>query len=142
MQLTRESEYALLGLASLAARRRDTSVPLAEIAKDRALPPTFLAKIFQKLARHGLLSARRGRRRGYALARPASSITIREILESVEGPELFEHCILWSGHGEDNPCPLHEHGKMIVSELARRLESVTLAQYAASLEPKQSVSKV
>lgn len=60
---------------------------LSRIAESQQLPASFLAKIFQKLARQGLLSAARGPGSGYALARPATSITIREILEIVEGKE-------------------------------------------------------
>ncbi len=102
----------------------------AEIAEAQNLPPSFLAKIFQKLARHGLLTAGRGPGSGYALARPPASITLRQILESVEGPELFQHCMLWSGHNEENPCPLHEHVKAFLPMLTARLEAITLAEYA------------
>ena len=137
MQLTRESEYALHGLAVLALAPPGEVTALSRIAETEGLPASFLAKIFQKLARHGLLVAARGPGSGYALARPAESITLREILECVEGPRLFEHCLLWSGHRDDNPCPLHEHMASILTALTARLDAVTLAQYA-SLESRGS----
>ncbi|MCH8937355.1 MAG: Rrf2 family transcriptional regulator, partial [Gemmatimonadetes bacterium] len=64
MNLTRESEYALKGLAWLATHPPGDVVPLVEIAEVQQLPSTFLAKIFQKLARHGLLESDRGRGSG------------------------------------------------------------------------------
>ena len=131
MRVTKESEYALRGLAVLANNPFGEVTSLARIAEEQGLPPSFLAKIFQKLARHGLLLAARGPGSGYSLSRPAESITLKEILESVEGPELFEHCMLWSGHGEDNPCPLHEHLKTVLPALIACLDAITLAEYAA-----------
>lgn len=108
MQLTRDSECALAGLAFLATMPDGVLVPLATVAEARRLPASFLAKIFQRLARHGLLNADRGRCRGYGLTRPRRSITMREVLEAVEGPRLLQRCLLWRAHCDDlNPCPLH-----------------------------------
>ncbi len=139
MQLTKESEYALQGLAALAVSPAGKVTSLAKIAGVHGLPASFLAKIFQKLARHGLLTATRGPGSGYALARPANSITLRSILECVEGPQLFDHCLLLPGHSDHNPCPLHQYMAPIVAALTNQLESVTLAEYAASLDLDPSV---
>ena len=132
MQLTRESEYALIGLSALASEPVGSVVSLAAIAEAKDLPRTFLAKIFQKLARHGILSSERGRGRGYALARPPDSITMREILEAVEGSGMFEQCLLWPVHCHDeNPCPLHYRLKELVPPLRSLLEQITLSEYMA-----------
>lgn len=117
MRLTKESEYALHGLAVLANAPPDEVTPLARIAAARDLPLSYLAKVFQKLARHGLLLAGRGPGGGYRLARPARSITLRTILEAVEGPRPFQHCLLWSGHSEQHRCPLHEHVQSTLAAL-------------------------
>ncbi len=134
MHLTRESEYALRGLAFLASCAPGAVVSLTDIADAQSLPATFLAKIFQKLTRHGLLTSERGRGHGYLLARPPADITIRAILEAVEGPRLHERCVLWKGHcATENPCPLHYRMKEFVPELAWILEHITLAEYVAEL---------
>ncbi len=132
MHLTKGSEYALRGLAYLASRPAGVSVPLAEIAEEQGLPPSFLAKIFQALTRHGLLTAERGRGSGYSLARPATAITVREIFEAVEGRRVHQRCLLWSGYcADDHRCPLHEHLKDLVPALEAIIEQVTLADYVA-----------
>ncbi len=134
MHLTKESEYALRGLAFLASCPPDTSVPLSDIAKAQNLPSTFLAKIFQKLARHGLVSARRGRGRGYALADLPGSVTLRQIFEAVEGPQLHQQCLVWAGDCRDErPCPLHHHLKDLVPQLEWILDHITLDEYVAEL---------
>ena len=130
MNLTRESEYALKGLAVLAMRPVGDVVPLAEIAEVQQLPGTFLAKIFQKLARHGLLEADRGRGSGYMLRGAPSGIRIRDVLEAVEGPMALKRCLLWTGHcSETEPCPLHHRLEPLRTQLDQMLNEVTLAEY-------------
>ncbi len=134
MHLTIESEYALRGLAFLATCPPGAVVALADIAEAHDLPSTFLAKIFQKLHRHGLIAAPRGRGRGYQLARSPASITIRQILEIVEGARLQQRCLMWHGDCRDeNPCPLHHRLKHLVPEIEWILDRVTLAEYVDEL---------
>ena len=134
MHLTRESEYALRGLAFLASCPPGSIVSLGDIAEAQALPPTFLAKIFQKLTRHGLVSAQRGRGRGYLLTEPAASITLRQIFEAVEGPRLHQQCLVWSGDCRDErPCPLHHRLKDLVPKLEWILDHITLDEYVTEL---------
>ena len=69
MKLSRESLYAIEGLFVLAAKPLGTVMLLRDIAEARRIPPTFLAKIFQKLNRADIVASSRGAVRGYALAR-------------------------------------------------------------------------
>jgi Rrf2 family iron-sulfur cluster assembly transcriptional regulator len=138
MHLTRKSDYALRGLAFLASRPQGVAVSLAEIAEAQGLPSRFLAKVFQKLNREGVVTAVRGPGGGYTLARPPSSTTILQIIESVEGPRLDDRCLLWDRPcGEARACALHDRVKMFVPELVRVLAEISLAKYvdeSASLE--------
>lgn len=130
MRLTKESEYALLGMAHLAGQPSNSLVSLSRIAEVEGLPRTFLSKIFRKLARHRLLISGRGRGRGYALARGPETIAIREILEAVEGPTMLRQCLLWSGEcSDDEPCPLHDWLKELWPTLGTILDEITLADY-------------
>ncbi len=138
MPFTRESEYALLGLAILADRDPAAVVSLGDVAAEGDLPKPFLAKVFMKLARHGLLTAHRGRGRGYSLARPPGEVLVRDVLEAVEGPRLDNRCLFWDGHCHDtNPCPLHFRLKDLNADFRRALESLTLADYLAESEHEQ-----
>lgn len=130
MRLTKESEYALLGLAVLASKDQGEETSLAAIAESQRVPRDFLAKIFQKLARHGLLAAGRGRGRGYALARRPRDISIRDVLEAVEDPDKLQECVLWQEHcADEDPCPLHERLKEVRPVILSLLEEVSLADY-------------
>jgi Rrf2 family transcriptional regulator, iron-sulfur cluster assembly transcription factor len=130
MHLTRESEYALLGLGYLAQADGQGLVSAAEAAEARGIPPQFLSKIFQKLARAGIIVGGRGRGRGYGLARAPESITMREILTAVEGPDSLQGCLLWQGYcGDADPCPLHHRLRETHHRVRDMMDEVTVADY-------------
>lgn len=132
MRLGRESEYAIEGLLVLAARPAGTVMVLRDIAASREAPQSFLAKIFQRLTRAGIVRSSRGGMRGYALARRPEEIKMKDILLAIEGPDLLEHCIFWSNRcAETKPCPLHEQWKRLRQRISRDLfEETTLARLA------------
>ncbi len=139
MKLSRESDYGLRGLAALARRPMDQVTMLAEIAKSEGLPYSFLSKIFQKLAQHQIVIAHRGARRGYALARPPAGISVREVLEAIEGSDLAERCLIWDR--ECSPvrrCLLHPQsaaaGRLLIAGLERmNLGDLTTAPRAVDV---------
>ncbi len=127
MHFSRECEYALKGLAALAGRAEARPLVLSEIAARGQLPLSFLSKIFQKLHKHGLVISRRGVERGYALAREARAISLRAILEAIEGPDLFTRCV-FAHHrcGEDQPCLAHPAWQAVRSQIQAAFEGTTL----------------
>lgn len=139
MRLSRESEYALEGLRVLAVRPAGTTLLLQEIADAGRLPERFLAKIFQKLTRQQIAESHRGAVRGYSLARPPEAITMREVLEAIEGPGLFERCAFWPSRcSSQSPCVIHRQwGETLRPTLKEILDGITLAQIAS--EPTRSV---
>jgi Rrf2 family transcriptional regulator, iron-sulfur cluster assembly transcription factor len=131
MKLSRESEYGLAGMIYLARQRPGTVLAVKTVADAEALPRMFLAKTFSRLARHGILRSHRGRQRGYELARSPRAISVREILEGIEGPELFTRCIFRSdGCSEWRPCLLHETWKVVRPQVKDLLARMTLADCA------------
>ena len=60
-------------------------MPVKEIAERRGIPDQFLEQLFSTLRRSGLLASRRGSKGGYTLARPASEITVLEVVQSLDG---------------------------------------------------------
>src|SRR5262249_19704280 len=94
MQVSRRVDYALraaIHLARQAPENRAASV--AEISASEAVPKKFLEKILQDLIHAGLVVSRRGAHGGYTLARAASHISFKEVLEAVEGPITLNVCV-------------------------------------------------
>jgi Rrf2 family transcriptional regulator, iron-sulfur cluster assembly transcription factor len=93
MQVTRAGEYGVLGLLCLAGRQAGQVVMIDEVSREEDIPRSFLAKIFQSLARAGIVRSNRGTRGGFALARLPEQITTLEIIEAIEGRIAFQRCL-------------------------------------------------
>ncbi len=128
---TNRTDYGLRALIYLAGAKGPWT-KAAEIATAMAIPSGFLQLILQELQRSGLVTSRSGPNGGYSLARPAASITICEIVESLEGPLDTGECALRGGpcHWED-VCALHRVWSEARAALRERLQSATLAEVAA-----------
>ena len=91
MKLTRKGEYGILGVTYIAQQEKDV-IYTREIAKSWGLPESFLAKIFQKLSKGGILESRKGVSGGFSLAKSREDITLKEILDVVQGPTTIGWC--------------------------------------------------
>jgi Rrf2 family protein len=86
MKLSRTIVYGIHAVVQLATSKTGTPVPCSQLARDGQLPERFLVQILRCLVNHGVLRSTCGVAGGYSLARPASEITLREIIESFENP--------------------------------------------------------
>jgi Rrf2 family protein len=86
MKLSLQVQYAICGVFDLAYNGRDEPVQIRVISERQAIPARYLEQIFQRLRRAKLVASKRGPGGGYTLARRPSEITLREIVEAVEGP--------------------------------------------------------
>jgi len=96
--LSQRFGYGVHALAYIAKKPAGKLSTLPEIARwMRTVWPeaseTYLSNVVQRLARGGLLRSHRGVTGGYSLARPGSEITLRDVVELLEGVEL-ERCSL------------------------------------------------
>jgi Rrf2 family protein len=92
MQIPRKIEYALRAMIHL-ADNPDGVARGTEIARREHIPKYYLEKVVRDLMRRGLVRARRGPGGGYQLARPADTISFREVIEAVEGPIMLNLCV-------------------------------------------------
>lgn len=94
MQISRAGEYGVLGLMNLARRAPGELAMIEEVSRMERIPGSFLAKIFQHLAKAGLVRSNRGAHGGFALTRNPAQITVLEIIEAIEGKIVFQRCKL------------------------------------------------
>jgi len=115
LELTRRGDYgvrAILALAGVGGGDSSGNTPLpmsvTQIARSMAIPPRILPSVMQRLGWAGLVTAREGRSGGYVLARPASSISLLEIIEAVEGEARLRSCVLHNAPcGSRGECAVH-----------------------------------
>ena len=137
MLYSKTTQYAIRGLSELAAKAGTRGILLDRLVAGTDLPRDFLAKIFQKLVKAGLLASTRGRLGGFALARPAHAITLMQIITAVEGDVAAEGCVLGLKQcNEQQPCAQHDLYKPIRQRLNDYLTTTTLADLAVSLKSK------
>lgn len=92
MHISAKSDYAVRAMLSLAvADRGRTTVEQLILSQD--MPRKFLESIMNELRRSGLVTSRRGSEGGYALARPADTISVADVLRAVDGPLAEVHGI-------------------------------------------------
>jgi Rrf2 family protein len=85
LKLTTKSEYALLALLFLARNSGEFYFSVQNIASAQEIPPKFLEQILLTLKRARYVSSAKGPRGGYRLQRPASEITLAEIIRLFDG---------------------------------------------------------
>lgn len=95
MQLTQETDYAIRIVYCLAKEneRRDARF----ISSEMDVTLRFSLKILGKLVHGGLVKSYKGNRGGYELARPASEISVKDVINAVEGPYRMLRCVGESG---------------------------------------------
>jgi Rrf2 family protein len=86
MRVSSQVRYAVCGVFDLAYNGHGEPLQVRVIGERQEIPIRYLEQIFQRLRRANLVEARRGPHGGYRLARPASEITLRDVVEAVEGP--------------------------------------------------------
>ncbi len=108
MHVGRRVDYAVRALAYLAGQPPERIVSKAEIERKQDIPSHFLSKIMRDLVVRGLVESHTGSKGGFRLARPAKTISVKEVYEVVESPlnlmECFDkrdaYCQLWSACGQ------------------------------------------
>jgi len=131
MQITRTGEYGLRGLLFLAKQPPEKVNLISEISKEQNIPEAFLAKIFQRLSKAGILRSVRGANGGFSLGKPAHQITMREIIEALEGPIALNRCLVREGEcEEEKSCPLYPVWEELQQRFLEILDRTTMEDLA------------
>lgn len=128
LRISRRVDYAVRTMLAAAASPSDTYISTPDIGEMMLIPQPFLVKVIGDLKRGGLLKTAVGRNGGVMLAQPADAITLRHIVEAVEGPIAITECLLTPEPCEKGIiCPAHDVWVEIQQTLHHQLEAVNLA---------------
>ncbi|MDX1586290.1 MAG: Rrf2 family transcriptional regulator [Balneolaceae bacterium] len=136
--------YGLQAMFYIALHSTDEkNVDLNRIAEEKNIPKHFLSKILQLLVKDKLLVSMKGPNGGYRLSRPADEITLLEIVEAIDGLDIFDQCgIGFRKCNPDNPCPIHHDYKRIRDRVYKLFEVKTLVSLNEEIEEGNSMSKI
>lgn len=94
MQITRQADYAVRAVLFLAEQNGAGRAPTSQIAREKKIPPSFLAKIVSQLSVAGMVQTSRGARGGVALAKEPKDISLLEVVEAIDGPITLNECVI------------------------------------------------
>lgn len=92
MRYTTKTEYGVICLAHMARKESSSASTVKEIAEHEGFSMTFTEKILQGLRRAGVITSQQGNKGGWTLAKPAAEITLKEIVEALEGSTFEAFC--------------------------------------------------
>ena len=131
MGLTRKGEYAIRGMVHLAKQPPGELLLISEIADAVEVPQSFLAKILQNYTRLGMVRSSRGAGGGFTLAQDPEAISMRAIIEAVEGPIIANNCAMGREDCErSGACMVHPVWLKVQNQMIETLEGVSLKDLA------------
>lgn len=127
--------YGLQAMFYIAAHCREgCNIELKEIAEERDIPKHFLSKILQQLVRQKLLCSMKGPHGGFRLSRDPATITLIDIVEAIDGVEIFNECGIGLRQcNEKDPCPIHDDFKTLREQVKELFQTKTLEALATDI---------
>ena len=136
LRLSKKSDYALMAMKHLALRTDGgASSSAREMSEAYDIPLELLAKVLQRLVRARLLVSVQGTRGGYRLGRPATAISVADVIQAVDGPVTVTACST-DDHNCDqfSKCSIRDPLWKIKNRIFDALNTVSVAEMAAESE--------
>jgi Rrf2 family protein len=132
MKISTKGRYGTRAMIDIAENYGKGPVPLRQLAERQCISMKYMEQIIPLLKASGLIRSSRGARGGYALAKEPSEISLRDILQALEGSWSLVDCV------EDpdlcdraNECVTYEIWNDIHIAIHKILDSTTLADMTA-----------
>jgi Rrf2 family protein len=136
MRMSAKAEYAVRAMVQLATVDDGVLVKTDDLAKEQGIPPQFLVDILSDLRTDRLVRSHRGRDGGFALARPASEISIADVLRCIDGPLASVRDIGLGDLPYSGPtASLTDVWRALRASMRSVLEETTLADVASGVLP-------
>lgn len=130
MFLNKSTEYAIRLVLHLIRQSHENYVRIRVIAEDCGISYFQLGKVAQALIKAGILYSYTGPNGGVKLAKDPSRITLFDVVDAVEGTDLFEKCVLGLDECDDeNPCPVHSHWKNAREVISTMFKEKTVGEF-------------
>ncbi len=124
---SKKCEYGLQAILYLASQNDKKFFSAREIANDLKIPKEFVSKILQSLVEFGIVGSQKGKHGGFYLNKKPDKIKLIDIVEAIDGLELFTTCVLgFPDCSPDRPCPVHSEWGRIRSMVYDMLSNQTI----------------
>jgi Rrf2 family protein len=127
--IRRNTDYGLRAMINLAGRAPREAVSAKVLAEQEEVSYQLICKLLQKLQRAGYIKSLMGPSGGYRMAKPASEVTLGEIVDLLQGPVVINRCVIDDDAcSRKHSCVVSASLRKIQRELEGYLSNVTLAQ--------------
>ncbi|MGI6315811.1 MAG: RrF2 family transcriptional regulator [Christensenellales bacterium] len=132
MKVTTKARYGINAVFELVLHADESPLPLKVIAERQQIPEAYLEQLMMQLRRAGVVLSARGAFGGYSLAKPASEITVGEVIRTLEGSMAPVDCLLGDGDGcrDGRCCPGRIVWERIYDSVNHVMDSLTLEELA------------
>lgn len=135
---SKKCELALQAVLYLAHKDEQSLTSSLEISEEIGIPKEFTSKILQTLTKRGIVGSRKGKSGGFYLARPPKEIKLIDIVEAIDGTDVFHRCVLgFPNCSVDEPCPVHDEWGKLREETLRMLSARSLEELR-----QQTIAKI
>lgn len=130
--LSNSCRYAIRAIIYLASQpEKNVKIGIKKISGDLDLPKPFLAKILQQLTKQKILSSSKGPHGGFSLMKDPKSITLLDIVKTIDGDEILTNCVMHNGTCSSVSklkisCALHEDYGAVRDNLVKLFSEKTI----------------
>jgi len=126
---SKKCELGLQAVLFLSIKKNKLLYNAAEISKELKVPKEFVSKVLQILTSSGIVGSKKGKSGGFYLAKAPSQIKLMDIVEAIDGTEVFNKCVLgFPDCSHETPCPVHNYWGELREKAIDMLSKETLEQ--------------
>ena len=126
---SKKCELALQAVLYLSVKKQNVIVSAIEVSKELKVPKEFVSKVLQILTDSGIVGSKKGKNGGFYLAKRPANIKLIDIVEAIDGLEIFNKCVLgFPGCSISEPCPVHDKWGKLREDAYKMLSEETLEQ--------------
>ena len=127
MNINQESDYAFRLILMLSREGLDNKLDAKTLSEKGSIPLRFLLKLTRKLTQAGIVKSYRGVNGGYAITREPKDITLKDVVEAIQGPIIVTRCTYDSKACNANKighCSIHKALINVQNSIVNELEKV------------------
>ena len=126
---SKKCELALQAVLFLSVKKQNVIVNASEVSKELKVPKEFVSKVLKILTDSGIVGSKKGKNGGFYLAKRRVNIRLIDIVEAIDGLEVFNSCVLgFPGCSVSEPCPVHDKWGKLRDNAYKMLSEETLEQ--------------
>ncbi|MEG6614995.1 Rrf2 family transcriptional regulator [Peptococcaceae bacterium 1198_IL3148] len=139
MKLNQATDYAFRIVLYLSRKKAGEIIEARQISEQENIPIRFLLKTIRLLTHADIVKSFRGLKGGYALAKPPADITLRDVVEAVEGPVKINKCLMDGSECNKDAtgwCPIHKALRNIQINMNEELDKYNFADLLNNIKTK------